>query len=231
MSTSTATSDPNPQNTIASTSLSGGGSSIEGVDRNNEMIKDRSSRHDGSSSDIPSRHLASSSPESVFISIESMGKISYQRMYRGDGITYPLNLAIINVEKGKVNSVIWSDTCKWCEDDHCVDNTYDYYGNLIESENRVCFLDDSDCTPANSLPETVTDDNPPELVDAITNSLCELHVRKFYLCYLLILYTYYCDDDDDDDDDDDNNNNNNNNNNNMNSSLCPYLLKYVYLFK
>ncbi len=47
--------------------------------------------------------------EDLFISVESMGKISYQRRYRGSHphqpnitVTFPLNLAIIHVKMGEV---------------------------------------------------------------------------------------------------------------------------------
>ncbi len=74
-------------------------------------------------------------------------------------------------------SITWSDTCSWCEESgECAENIYDYYGNRIENQNKACFIRDTDCLPSNSLPEK----DPPTLENAITNSLCELHVRHLF---------------------------------------------------
>lgn len=90
--------------------------------------------------------------EGLGVSVESMGKMSYQKAFRyvrsvdGElqGVTFPLLMAIVFVEEGKVVSIDWDHTCNWCENKNCAHNTYDYNGTDIKSGSG-CFVEDSQC--------------------------------------------------------------------------------------
>ena len=87
----------------------------------------------------------------VGITIESMGVLSYQRAYRmtlnnSRPVTFPLMMAIINVNKGKVQGIVWDDTeCSWCASNKCASNTYDFAGHPVANTGKACFLDDAEC--------------------------------------------------------------------------------------
>lgn len=99
-------------------------------------------------------NVNATSADGLAVSIESMGVVSYQKLYRGvvsstdsTRITFPLLMAIIVVDKGRVHSILWDDTCKWCIDspEKCLYNTYDYAGNLITDTNKSCWVNDDFC--------------------------------------------------------------------------------------
>ena len=87
----------------------------------------------------------------VGITVESMGVLSYQRAYRmtfnnSRPVTFPLMMAIINVNKGKVQGIAWDDNeCSWCDTSKCASNTYDFAGNPVANSGKACFYDDADC--------------------------------------------------------------------------------------
>lgn len=112
------------------------------------------------------------------LSIKSSGVLSYQRAYRqivgsGDsarGITFPLQMVIINVDVGEVKSVVWDDTCNWCSHSSCAQNTYDYEPTaVITKEGKNCFVDDTQC-----LYEDINNTTNKELT--VTRDLCTINV-------------------------------------------------------
>lgn len=70
----------------------------------------------------------------VTIHASSQNVLSYQRMFYetngGAGRIYPYLTAIIDVREGDVKGITWDDACLFCSDDKCVENTYDFDGNL-----------------------------------------------------------------------------------------------------
>lgn len=153
----------------------------------------------------------------VTISIESMGVISYPRLYRAvipisetitttitntntanstsitstsisaASVTFPLIMAIINVDHGKVNSILWDDTCKWCSSNQCENNIVDYNGNSVSDVNPACYIPDNECliktlepNPFNSsFPSIIDIPSHKNSID-IVNNLCKLNVRLYF---------------------------------------------------
>ena len=70
----------------------------------------------------------------VTIHVASQKVLSFQRMFYsqsgGVGRIFPHLTAIIDVKKGVVNGITWDDACLFCSDDKCLENTYDFNGNL-----------------------------------------------------------------------------------------------------
>lgn len=70
----------------------------------------------------------------VTIHVASQKVLSFQRMFYsqsgGVGRVFPFLTAIIDVKKGVVNGITWDDACLFCSDDNCLENTYDFNGNL-----------------------------------------------------------------------------------------------------
>ena len=93
--------------------------------------------------------LGVSSGQELFMHVESEGQISYQKRYRttlsGDkAVTFPMNVAIVNVEMGEVTGITWDYGCFNCGADTCTKNTYNYKGATHEGEDE-CYMEDADC--------------------------------------------------------------------------------------
>mmetsp|Transcript_12554 Transcript_12554/g.12640 ORF Transcript_12554/g.12640 Transcript_12554/m.12640 type:complete len:319 (-) Transcript_12554:146-1102(-) len=115
----------------------------------------------------------------VGVTIGSMGILSYQKAYRysstqGVGsITFPLMMAIINVERGKVTGIAWDDdNCNSCDSNDCEANVYDFDGNLQSTKGRTCWMRDATChlIRYEAVNET-----------SLTSDLCELNVYIVWL--------------------------------------------------
>lgn len=115
------------------------------------------------------------SEEEIAISVQSMGVFGYQKMYRKDGKTFPLITAIISMENGVVQGILYDDGCSFCEGDgwgksdgnqlyssSCVPNTYEYNGALYTGSTSTsnCYIEDSNCMYSNGE----------------FNEMCNLHV-------------------------------------------------------
>ena len=115
------------------------------------------------------------------VTVSSMGKLSYQAAYRavksGEsgllGVTFPLLMAIIYVDKGKVTGITWDSSCGWCDADECGQSIYNFDGSLV-AEGGNCFVRDSLCD---------TDDG--------TTRLCELNVRFSRILSFIISLTRF----------------------------------------
>lgn len=91
----------------------------------------------------------------VGLSVSSMGVLSYQRAFRQVisnsssnifSVTFPVMMVIINVDRGTVKSVVWDDTCEWCDGTQCRPNTYNYSpDSVISREGMNCYVEDDSC--------------------------------------------------------------------------------------
>jgi len=93
------------------------------------------------------------------VSLGSIGIPSFQKAYRrvdavngatSTSVTFPVLMAVIRVDEGKVKEIIWDDTCEWCESSSCSANTYDYSGIVVRPEAKSCYIPDIDCVVPNS---------------------------------------------------------------------------------
>lgn len=104
----------------------------------------------------------------IGITVESMGIISYRRIYRYydseyGKITYPLLMAIITVDKGTVTSINWDGGCSFCESSKCTSSVYNYQGEVLSNLGNACFVQDNvGCLSPDGTSQT--------------NSLCALNV-------------------------------------------------------
>lgn len=103
------------------------------------------------------------------VTVSSMGRLSYQSAYRKvrgnessmEGVTFPLFMAVIYVDMGKVTGITWDNTCNWCENgNRCDSNVYDFDGTLLPSGGN-CYVEDSSCATLNG-----------------TTRLCELNASR-----------------------------------------------------
>lgn len=117
------------------------------------------------------------------ITVASMGKLSYQTAFRyvvntesgKRGITFPLLMATVFVDKGVVTGITWDSSCSWCEPDHCRDSIFDFNATSV-SEGKNCWVSDSSCTS-----------------DSGTTRLCELNVIAFLIFTLTWVDCYVVD--------------------------------------
>eukprot|EP01038_Epipyxis_sp_PR26KG_P008170 gene8170-11055_t len=79
--------------------------------------------------------------------------------------TYPLLMAVIEVVKGKVKSIVWDNNCHWCHSSRCEANTFDYDENVVNERGQNCWINDEECVAIDHSNTNVT-----------TNRLCELNV-------------------------------------------------------
>lgn len=77
------------------------------------------------------------------LSVQSEERVSFQKMWRGDGKSYPFLSVVIKVENGKVTQVAWDDGCYDCSD--CEENTFEYDGSRYRFSDKQCAYRDSKC--------------------------------------------------------------------------------------
>ena len=55
----------------------------------------------------------------------AQGAVSYQKLFRANGRTFPVFSAVVAVDEGKVTKITWDDGCLFCENDseYCQYNT------------------------------------------------------------------------------------------------------------
>eukprot|EP01036_Dinobryon_divergens_P027713 gene27714-36529_t len=97
-----------------------------------------------------------------------------------NGITFPLLMVIVNVNKGVVQSVVWDDTCSWCGKNQCAGNTLSLtYPHKAVSEGNNCFVNDDTCsagTPSTKKQQTkapTPSPLPPSLSPSLSHTLGE----------------------------------------------------------
>lgn len=78
------------------------------------------------------------------------------------GKIYPFLTAILDVHHGEVKGITWDDACLFCGKDRCVENTYDYNGNLGNQElfkqpTKACYLTEAECNTITQNGETTCD--------------------------------------------------------------------------
>jgi len=99
----------------------------------------------------------SNGANNVTIHVSSQKILSFQRIFytpnSGAGRVYPYLTAIIDVQKGVVKGITWDDSCLFCSDEKCLENTYDYNGNLGTQKEygqptKGCYVDQKPCDAA-----------------------------------------------------------------------------------
>ena len=99
------------------------------------------------------------------VAVGSSGVPSYQKAYRRvdslqNSVTFPVLMAVIRVEEGKVKEITWDDTCNWCDTNRCAPNTYNFAGESALADSKACFLPDSECVVAGTeVQRTIYRDN------------------------------------------------------------------------
>lgn len=103
----------------------------------------------------------------VTIHVASQKVLSFQRMFftpnAGAGRLFPYLTAIIDVTKGVVTGITWDDACLFCANDMCVENTYDFNGNMgTQSEykqpTKGCYIQQPECVAATIASAAATAD-------------------------------------------------------------------------
>lgn len=99
--------------------------------------------------------LAKFSHKSLSFLGKNKNRLSYQRVfYTPDtGSLFPYLTAIIDVKKGIVQGITWDDACLFCGNDKCVEDTYDFNGNLgtqkeYKQPTKGCYVDQTKCEDA-----------------------------------------------------------------------------------
>jgi len=71
-----------------------------------------------------------------------------RRVYdREHGRVYPHLTAIINVVDGKVDGILWDETCVFCSNDKCLENTLFFNGTEahLKEPSRGCYKTTREC--------------------------------------------------------------------------------------
>lgn len=78
--------------------------------------------------------------------------MSFLRIYYDPvkGRVFPFLTAIIDVDGGIVKGIAWDNACVFCSKDRCLENTYDFDGNLqseevLQGQSKGCYLDETEC--------------------------------------------------------------------------------------
>jgi hypothetical protein len=127
------------------------------------------------------------------VSLQSMGIPSYQKSYRRvdsaalnlvptphydvSTVTFPILMAVIRVDEGKVVGITWDDTCDWCDAGRCAPNTYSYDGVLKMGVGaNACYVPDAECVVPGT--EAVLSRNGPtdKATQVKAQDLCQLKV-------------------------------------------------------
>jgi len=115
------------------------------------------------------------------VALGSLGMPSYQKAYRrvddsatASSVTFPVLMAVIRVEEGKVMEITWDETCEWCSEDRCAANTYDYKGVGVLPESKSCFIPDEECVKAGTETQVSPDGNQITRVESKPE--CDLKV-------------------------------------------------------
>mmetsp|Transcript_70035 Transcript_70035/g.195970 ORF Transcript_70035/g.195970 Transcript_70035/m.195970 type:complete len:169 (+) Transcript_70035:705-1211(+) len=103
------------------------------------------------SADTLTSALGVSSGQELFMHVESEGQFSYQKRYRttlgnAQAVTFPLNVAIVNMDMGEVTGITWDYGCFNCGSDSCAKNTYNYKGGTHSDGEAECYMNDADCS-------------------------------------------------------------------------------------
>jgi len=86
----------------------------------------------------------------VLTSRNSFYSLSFLRVYydpEGSRI-YPFLTAIIDVDRGSVQGIAWDNACVFCSPDRCMENTYNFDGDLaegLEGQSKGCYLEKKEC--------------------------------------------------------------------------------------
>lgn len=89
-----------------------------------------------------------SSNTNVTVFASSQKSLSFVRKYYdADFGVFPYLTAVINVKKGVVQGIAWDDACVFCREARCLENTFDFSGNVAmpREPTRGCYLSIEEC--------------------------------------------------------------------------------------
>lgn len=90
----------------------------------------------------------------VSVHVESQQSLSFIRRYFDDSHfqswVFPYLTAIVSVKNGVITGITWDESCAFCDESRCVENTYDFSGkNVTESTYSVpsksCYFTKAEC--------------------------------------------------------------------------------------
>jgi hypothetical protein len=95
----------------------------------------------------------------LWMHVESEGKYSYQKVFRRDGVVFPLAVAVVSVKDGAVDGITWDFGCFDCAANKCKANTYKYNGGESNGAGDECYAEDVDCVKTDSKTGVVSADS------------------------------------------------------------------------
>lgn len=90
----------------------------------------------------------------ISVHVESQQALSFIRRYFDDSYfqswIFPYLTAIISVKNGVITGISWDESCSFCDENRCVENTYDFSGkNVTQSANSIpsksCYFTKAEC--------------------------------------------------------------------------------------
>jgi len=83
------------------------------------------------------------------VHVSSQNSLSFLRLFydSASNLIFPYLTAIIDVEDGVVKGISWDNACIFCSDNRCLENTYDFAGELREltEPTKGCYLEKNYC--------------------------------------------------------------------------------------
>jgi hypothetical protein len=90
--------------------------------------------------------------QNLTLHVAVQDKLSFLKVYYDPGHdrVYPFLTAIVDVDKGKVTGIAWDDGCVFCGADQCVENMYNFDGQLaseigVKAPNAGCHFKEEYC--------------------------------------------------------------------------------------
>lgn len=67
---------------------------------------------------------------------QTVSSLSFQKLYynSANSTLFPYLTAIVTVDEGNVTGITWDDACVFCSAEECVDNTFNFDGELATAE-------------------------------------------------------------------------------------------------
>lgn len=90
----------------------------------------------------------------ISVHVESQQSLSFIRRYFDDSYfqswVFPYLTAIVSVKNGVVTGITWDESCAFCDESRCVENTYDFSGkNITKSTEGIpsksCYFTKAEC--------------------------------------------------------------------------------------
>jgi hypothetical protein len=99
----------------------------------------------------------------ITVHVAAQDALSFQkRYYDSFDKIYPHLTAVIDVDKGVVQGIVWDDACIFCSKNECEENTFDFSGVLgttkqFNQPTGGCFLEKATCIQFNQDSRTDCD--------------------------------------------------------------------------